>query len=169
MIFFMLENGVGRAIRTLREGLGLTQGRLEKKGRIPGGSVSKWERGDRVPRGEQLQKLLKGLECNEVELWELAKNFEHAHYSQMAIEMGLRVPSFDVSVVTDQINRLLGLAVEEMPEAVRAEFHEVRQLVTTQITQHHALIDRVVALYEKLVRLSVSPDLTGSDPAGESR
>ena len=88
----LLYNGTADAIRALRLAKGLKQAQVARRARADKGTWSRWERGCK-PGREQLEKILRGLDCTEIELWEKAQEFEQRHYRRLAIEQRLPLPS----------------------------------------------------------------------------
>jgi len=89
----LLYNGTSDAILQLRLKRGLKQNEAAQRAGVDKGTWSKWERG-RQPGREQLQKILKGLGCTEIELWQHAEALEQKHYRQIAINQQIPLPSY---------------------------------------------------------------------------
>lgn len=145
----MIYDGRCQAIRNLRKRKKLSQKDVEKVGGIATGTVSKWEREERIPTDTKLSDIIKGLRSTEIEFWEEKVSAERKHYQQRAIELGERLPAYNVSVIGDQLNRLLELDMENVSAESRNEMNELRNHLVATITSMYTVIDRYDALWKK--------------------
>lgn len=144
----MLYDGRCQAIKNLRERKNLRQKDVERVGGIAAGSVSKWENEGRVPKNK-IPAIIKGLRSTEIEFWEEKVRVEREHYQRLAIERGERLPAYNVSVIGDQLNRLLELDMGEVSDETRNEMSELRNHLMALITGIYTIIDRFNALWKK--------------------
>ncbi len=152
----MLYDGLREAIANIRKRKGLTQ--IQCAARTPTSSEEhkkslekKWSRIEAGthkifgPAEEAL--LLTGLQCTKLELWEEKMRVERDYYRKYAAEVGESKPGYETSALARHVEQLYRFNAEELPPNAQQEFHELRNIVVTLVTQISHLIDRVGGSY----------------------
>ncbi len=121
-----MYNALGLAIRHIRDSKNLTQQDVERIGGITKGTLSKWEKGKRVPSDAQERKILKGLGCDEYELWNKKHILEKIFYDNTYPEKVKPTPAQDSTVVSELATRLLAVDLKAIPPELRSDTDGMR-------------------------------------------
>ncbi len=151
----MLYDGLGPAIANIRKRKNRLQ--LDCIAHVKGdqdaklAAVKKWSRMEsgihKIFGPEEEKLLLKGLGCTKIELWEEKMRVERDYYRKHAAEVGEPKPGYDTSALARHVEQLFRLDADELPPNAQQEFHELRNIVVTLVTQISHLIERVGGSY----------------------
>jgi len=145
-----IYDGMAEAIKAIRQEKGLTRLHVARRGGIASKTFHDWEAGTRRTQRVMLPKLLQGLECTEIELWEKKIEVEAAHYRGVGEDAFLlavpspaafvarfeRIQNLDLDGLTPEQHKLMRLF-----QQVAAEVFPLLEQITKMI-QHLREDDR---------------------------
>lgn len=128
---------------------------VAKKAGIPTGTWCQWEKGKRVPRGTQRDKILKALGCTQEEL-DVAVWKEMGHRLKTR---GSEMVRFDTepTIFSRDLARIADVNLDDIPQELRAYVRRIRDILEALCIQIQPLLAEHEALF---CALSQSKEMT---------
>jgi transcriptional regulator with XRE-family HTH domain len=145
-----MYKGLGPAIRQIRESKNLKQQEVEKAGGITKGTLSKWEKGRRIPSDAQEEKILKGLDCHEYDFAEIKRDIEKNFYDKKYPEKVKPTLVQDSTIVSELAIRLLAVDLKAIPPELRSDTDGMRSSLLAIVAGLQGAVNHLRGIFNAL-------------------